>query len=185
MNVRRIRYRVKQFWYTLRAPWLPVEHTYAAAHLTPELLALFERMSRAEQQHSIALCKALEGRGITDADALVAGLLHDCGKSVAPPTLWDRVLVVLGEALLPRQAARWAARSKTGAPPRGLTRGFVIRKRHAEWGAALAEQAGASPRAVELIRRHHHAADDAAPSEGAWDADFDLLLRTLQELDNT
>jgi len=185
VNARRILYRVKQFWHTLRAPWLPVEHAYTAARLTPELLALFERMSRAEQQHGIALCKALQARNITDADALIAGLLHDCGKSVAPPYLWDRVLVVLGEALLPRQAARWATRSEAGSPPRGLTRGFVIRKRHAEWGATLAEQAGASPRAVALIRRHHHAADDAAPSEGAWDADFSLLLRTLQELDNT
>ena len=185
MNARRIRYRVKQFWHTLRAPWLPVEHAYAVVRLTPELLTPFERMSRAEQQHGIALCKALEARGITDADALVAGLLHDCGKSVAPPTLWDRVLVVLGEALLPRQAARWATHSEMGSPPRGLTRGFVIRKRHAEWGAAIAEQAGASPRAVALIRQHHHAMDDEAPSECAWDADFSVLLRTLQELDNT
>ena len=185
MSAKRVLYRIRQFWHTLLAPLWPLNHTYVAVRLTPELLALFERMPRAEQQHGIALCKALEARSITDADAQVAGLLHDCGKSVAPPHLWDRVLVVLGEALLPRQAARWAARAEVETSPRGLSRGFIIRKRHAEWGAALAEQAGASPRAVELIRRHHHAADDAAPSEGAWDADFDLLLRTLQELDNT
>ncbi|MBN1921005.1 MAG: HD domain-containing protein [Anaerolineae bacterium] len=184
MNARRIQYRIIQFWHTLRAPWLPVDRAYAAERLTPELLALFERMSRAEQQHGIALCKALKARGITDADAQVAGLLHDCGKSIVPPHLWDRVLVVLGEALLPHQAARWASRAEVGTPPRGLSRGFVIRKRHAEWGAALAEREGASPRTVALIRLHHHPVDEEMPLEDALGTDFSFLLRTLQELDD-
>lgn len=180
VSARRIRYRISQFWRTLRAPCWPVDLEYAAARLTPELLTLFRRMSRAEQQHGIALCQALEARGHRAADVQVAALLHDCGKSVAPPRLWDRVLVVLGEAFLPRQAARWAA----GEIPHGLTRGFVIRKRHAEWGAALAQQAGASPRAVALIREHHRGANDAPSPAETLGPDFDALLRTLQELDD-
>ncbi len=180
MNTSRVLYRISQFWRTLRAPLWPVDHTYAVARFTPELLALFERMSRAEQQHGIALCKALEARGIIQADVQVAALLHDCGKSVAPPTLWDRVIVVLGEWLLPRHAARWAATPT----PLGLTRGFVIRQRHAEWGAALAEKAGASPRATALIRQHHCTVDGATPVETSVGADFGMLLRTLQDLDD-
>ena len=184
MSAKRVLYRIRQFWHTLLAPLWPLNHTYIATRLTPELLALFERMPRAEQQHGIALCKALEARSITGADAQVAGLLHDCGKSVAPPHLWDRVLVVLGEALLPRQAARWAARAEVETPPRGLSRGFMIRKRHAEWGAALAEQAGASPRTVALIRLHHHPVGEEIPLEDALGTDFSLLLHTLQALDD-
>lgn len=153
---------------------------YASARLEPELLALFQRMARAEQHHGIALCKALEARGATDPDAYVAALLHDCGKTVVPPYLWDRVLVVLGEWLLPSQAARWAASES----PRGLTRGFVIRKRHAAWGASLAQQAGASSRAVALIREHHHAAADFEALEASLGADFGKSLRTLQNLDD-
>lgn len=180
MIAKRIRYRVAQFWRTLRAPWWPVDVAYARARLEPELLTLFQRMARAEQQHGIALCQALEERGVTDTDLRVAAVLHDCGKTVAPPTLWDRVLVVLGEWLLPRQAARWAATDTA----RGLTRGFVIRRRHAEWGAALAQEAGASERAVALIREHHNPADSAKALEASLGADFGTLLRTLQDLDD-
>lgn len=180
MSAGRAWYRVTQFWHTLRAPLRPVDRAYATARLTPALLTLFQGMPRAEQQHSIALCKALELRGSADPDAQVAALLHDVGKSVAPPRLWDRVLVVLGERFLPHRAARWA----TAETPRGLTRGFVIRRRHAEWGAALAEQAGVSPRAAALIRYHHRAADAETPFDEALGADFDATLRTLQRLDD-
>lgn len=174
--VKRVWHRVTQFWCALRAPLWPVDRAFAQARLSAPLLALFESMSRVEQQHGIAVCQALEQRGITDADAQIAALLHDVGKSVAPPYLWDRVLVVLGEWLLPKHAARWSA----AATPRGLTRGFVIRRRHAEWGAALAEQAGAAPRAVALIRLHHHTGN-IAPARGK---DFRTLLRTLQAIDD-
>lgn len=175
----RVCHRVTQFWRALRAPLWPVDRAFAQARLSAPLLALFESMSRVEQQHGIAVCQALEQRGITDTDAQVAALLHDVGKSVAPPYLWDRVLVVLGEWLLPQHAARWSATTT----PRGLTRGFVIRRHHAEWGATLAEQAGATPRAVALIRWHHHPAASTPFNSEQLGEDFPALLRTLQALD--
>ncbi len=146
----RVRYRVAQFFVTLWTSWRTVDLAYVERHLEPSLLALFCRMPRAEQHHGIAVCRTLEMQGYADPDLLAAGLLHDVGKIVAPPRLWERVVVVLGEHFLPQHAACWRS-----GEPRGLRRGFVVRYNHPAWGAALAEQAGASPRTADLIRRHH------------------------------
>ncbi len=163
----RVRYRVAQFFTTFWTSFRPVDVAYAARYLDPALLGLFRRMPRAEQHHGIAICRALEAQGHLDPDVLVAALLHDVGKIQAPPRLWDRVIAVLGEHFTPRWAARWSV-----GEPRGLRRGFVVRRMHPAWGAALAEQAGAPPRAVALIRRHHEPPGD------------DLELAALQETDN-
>lgn len=160
-------YRVTQFWRALQAPLHPVDESYADTRLAPRLLTLFRQLPRLERQHGIAVCRALEARGHTDPDLLVAALLHDAGKLRISPRLWERVLVVLGEHFFPALAERWGQ-----GEPRGLRRGFVIRRRHPEWGAELAAQAGASARAVTLIRRHH-----SPPGE-------DAQLAALQAQDN-
>jgi len=163
----RVRYRVAQFFTTFWTSFRPVDAAYAARYLDPALLRLFRRMSRAEQHHGITICRALEAQGHSDPDLLVAALLHDVGKIQAPPRLWDRVIAVLGEHFAPQRAARWSV-----GEPRGLRRGFVVRRMHPEWGAALTKQAGAPPRAVALIRHHHDPAGD------------DVELAALQETDN-
>jgi len=163
----RVRYRVAQFFTTFWTSFRPVDVAYAARHLAPALLRLFRRMPRAEQHHGIAICRTLEAQGHTGRDLLVAALLHDAGKIKSPPRLWDRVIAVLGEHFAPQRAARWSL-----GEPRGLHRGFVVRRMHPEWGAMLAEEAGATPRAAALIRRHHEPA-------GA-----DVELAALQATDN-
>ena len=146
----RVRYRVTQFFQSLGAYCRPVDYEYARCYLSPPLLNLFRRMSRVEQQHSIALCQALEAQGYHNPELLMAALLHDLGKVVAPPRLWERVWVVLGEHYFPTTATRWAQ-----GPAQGMRRGFVIRQQHPAWGAQLAAEASAPPRTVSLIRRHH------------------------------
>ncbi len=168
VKVPRIWYRSTQFFSTLWAPFLPVDVAYAAAHLTPGLMALFRRMSRVEQHHGIAVCRTLESQGYQDTDLLTAALLHDVGKITAPPRLWERVIVVLAEHFLPARSERWA-QEKT---PRGWHRGFVIRRMHPVWGAELAAQAGASPCTVALIRQHHRTVEG------------DALLAALQAADD-
>jgi putative nucleotidyltransferase with HDIG domain len=186
--IRRVRHRVTQFFRTLSAPFLRLDETYAVAHLSPKLMALFRQMPRAEQQHGIAMCRALEDQGHYDPDLLTAALLHDVGKARVPLWIFERVLVVLGEHYLPQQAARWSR-----GEPQGWRRGFVIRRMHPQWGADLVKQAGAPARVVTLIRRHHEsvasaaaasatAAADAAAADAAIATD-DAALAALQALD--
>lgn len=162
----RVRYRVVQFFSTLWAPLRPVNMVYAARHLTPQLLYLFQRMPRSEQHHGIAICRTLEAQGHDDPDLFAAALLHDVGKILIRPRLWERVIVVLGEHFFPKQSAHWSE-----GQPRGTRRGFVVRRMHPRWGAELARQAGASRRTVELIERHHISPGD------------DTLLAALQAAD--
>lgn len=163
----RVRHRVAQFWHTLTAPLRRVDEAYAARYLTPGELALFRHMPRAEQLHGIALAQALAAQGWRDPELLKAALLHDVGKARVRPRLWERVLVVLAEWLLPAHAARWAQ-----GEPRGWRRGFVIRTRHAAWGAELLADLGTAPRVVAWVRAHHAPAGD------------DSALAALQALDD-
>ena len=74
-------------------------------------------------------------------DLLAAALLHDVGKIKYYPGLWERVFTVLVEYGAPSLAQRMAQGSA-----KGLRRGFVVRRFHADWGADLARKAGASSR---------------------------------------
>ncbi|MGC9356456.1 MAG: HD domain-containing protein [Anaerolineae bacterium] len=145
-----MRYRVTQFLFTLLASLSQPDVAYAKKHLAPPRVSLFLSMPRAEQHHGIAIARALEMQGYRSPHLLAAALLHDVGKTRAPLRIWDRVLVVLGEHFFPERAEAWSR-----GEPRGLRRGFVVRRKHPAWGADLTEETGASPRTVHLIRNHH------------------------------
>jgi putative nucleotidyltransferase with HDIG domain len=167
-------YRTRQFWFALTA--IPAEDDLVQAGrvLSPALMALFRRMQPSEQAHSLAIFRRLREEGETNQDLWVAALLHDVGKSCHPLRLWERVLIVIGNWLLPGPARRWGQ-----GRPAGWRRAFVIAARHPEWGARMAAEAGASPLAVELIRRHHEKTTlNTAPYQ------FVHLLKRLQFLDN-
>lgn len=167
-------YRVWQFWRVVTArPLDKKKEEEIKRILSPEQQRLFGRFSASEQQHSYRVYAALRQAGQNDADLMAAAFLHDVGKTCVPRSWWDRVVVVLGQAFLPRRTAVWA-QGKTA----GLTRPFVVKARHAEWGAALAEAAGCSPTTIALIRHHHH-----APS-GAMDEKLARLLVLLQWADD-
>ncbi len=182
----RARHRVRQFFSVAGAAFVPVDESYVIGKLAGQadparLLDLFRALTRAEQHHGIEVCRTLERGGWVDPDLFVAALLHDVGKIASPPLLWERVLVVLVEALAPRQAEAWGrdveARATTAL--RGWRRGFIVRRNHARWGARMAAEAGVLPRAVALIQHHH---DDlpAGVAEGPLEPD---LLTALQAAD--
>jgi hypothetical protein len=141
--------------------------------LNPLQQRLFDRLSPGEQQHSYRVMSALHSAGQEQPDLLAAALLHDVGKTFIRRAWWDRVIVVLGQALLPGKAAQWSA-----GEARGWTRPFVVKAHHAEWGAAVVEAAESSPRTVTLIRRHH---DDPATIE---DEELKEWLSLLQWADD-
>lgn len=162
----RVIYRLRQFWEALRAHRDPAALAAARRVLSPNLWALFTQMPPGEQAHALRVFRRLQEAGCTDADVLTAALLHDVGKALQHPRLWERVAAVLGQACCPRQAARWGQGN-----PRGWRRPFVIAAQHPAWGARLAETAGASPRAVALIRAHQEtapAADDPGLALLQW-----------------
>ena len=154
----RVRYRVAQFIRWMRDSVRPIHHTYVRERLsTPALIELFAQMPRADQHHGVSVARTLERRGHHDPDLITAALLHDVGKSRAPISVWGRVIVVLGEWLFPEHADRWGR-----GEAQGLRRPFVVRHRHAAWGAEMVGQAGASHTTTQLIRRHHEPLDDRA-----------------------
>src|SRR5512140_1672868 len=84
-----------------------VDYDLASCYLSPSQLALFRRMRRSEQLHSLNVLRTLQGRGYDDPHLMVAALLHDVGKSRAAFHLWDRVVVVLVRAVAPQVARQW------------------------------------------------------------------------------
>jgi len=169
----RTTYRASQFLRALLAQPAAEDARLVADYLPPALRPRFDGMSRAEQSHSLAVLRTLLRQGQTDPDLLAAALLHDVGKTRAPLRLLDRVLVVLAQRVAPGAAQAWS----NGAP-RGWKRPFVVAARHAEWGAEILEQAGASPRLVGMVRQHHA----SFPPCGA---EVDRMLAALQIADGT
>lgn len=164
--------RISQGMRALFAFATPVDDVAARAVLTPALFALFKRMTRSEQLHSLRVMSDLQSQGY-EGEVLVAALLHDCGKSRVRLTLLGRTLAVLGRKLLPEQARRWSE----GAP-RGWWRPFVVAAQHPVWSAEDMADAGAGPLAVSLARRHQESISAPPQSEE------DRLLIAFQAADD-
>lgn len=175
MKLRKIIYRIRQFWLAASAP-TPTSKQLALAHsvLNPSQMALFTQMQASEQIHSLQILETLQEQGETHSDLMIAALLHDVGKIRYPLRIWERVFIVLGDKFIPRSTKTWG-----DSTPRGWRRPFVVAAQHPLWGADLATKAGATPLAASLIRRHQeiHPTEDTNSIE-------DRLLSALQRADN-
>jgi hypothetical protein len=178
MSLGRVLYRVRQFTLALRAAVDPGDLEQARSVLTPAQLALFAGMQPSEQAHAVSMYRQLVDQGETSPDLLLAALLHDVGKSRSPIRLWERVLIVFGKAIFPAQSRRWGNSSVEQAGRQGWRRVFVVAEQHPAWGAALAAEAGASPRTVVLIRLHQD------PPSTEADPEVKRLLGKLQAVDD-
>ena len=164
-----LRYRLRQLKNNLTAgPLSDAAQREVAAVLSPAERALFDRLSFADQWHSVRVLGDLRGAGYNDPDLLAAALLHDVGKTRYRLTAWDRTVIVVGAALWPGRAARWGA-----GPVDSWRRPFVVRAQHPAWGADMAAASGAAAAVVDLIRRHAE-----QPAGG------DAALRALQWADD-
>ena len=133
----------------------PIDLDLAAEYLSPPLLALFRRMKRSEQMHSLHVLRDVLAQGETPRDLAAATLLHDVGKSCYPLWVWQKTLAVLVRAGLPGLFHRWSQ----GDAGNRWQRAFVVAVQHPEWSAAMLADAGASETTVWLARHH---ADDLA-----------------------
>ncbi|NWG18583.1 MAG: hypothetical protein HXY41_18325 [Chloroflexi bacterium] len=166
--------RVRQGLGELLAFARPVQMSLAAEYLTPPQQALFARLRRAEQLHSLNVLRALLAQGDTPRALAVAALLHDAGKICYPLTTGEKTLAVLARVFLPALARRWM----DGDPRRRWQRPFVVYAHHPAWSAELLAAAGADETAIWLAAHH---ADDAARWTGHRHHD---LLRRLQAADD-
>lgn len=121
----------------------------AAEWLLPAELALYERLSPYDREHSLALAGALIKRGFVTRSLMACALLHDVGKSVANLHPMHRAAFVLAQRLHPRLPGVLGVHSR-----RSWRYPLWVLCHHAELGARLAHDAGVDARVVRLIRYH-------------------------------
>jgi hypothetical protein len=154
--------RARQFRAHVWAKVRPDERSELGVWVSPEQLALFDSMHVADRRHGLDVVASLRADGVTDPDALLAGLLHDAGKG--DTGVWPRVAYSLG--------SRYGTRITS--PARFVPRYNASLERlqtHAQTSAALAARAGCSARTVDLIRNQ----------DAPIDPEFGELLRTADE----
>jgi len=121
----------------------PDERAALASWTTADQVRLFDAMHVADRRHGLDVVAALRAAGVTDSDALLAGLLHDAGKG--DTGVLPRVAYSLGQAWGP-----WVWRLAATVP--GWREPLRRLRVHAELSARLAAAAGCSERTVALIR---------------------------------
>jgi hypothetical protein len=145
--------RLRRTWSYLRARVSEAERSELATWLTPAQLAVFDGMHVADRRHGLDVAAALRATGTTDRDLLTAGLLHDCGKG-------PRVLLVHRVAWsLGQRYGEWIWRWSSHLPTFRL--GLERLRGHAERSAAIAAEAGCTPRTAALIRLQENPVDQA------------------------
>jgi len=170
-------YRVRQFFRALLAWTTSPARAEVEALLTPAQAALFGRMRRYDQQHSLKVARALRAAGYEHPDLLAAALLHDVAKSAGALRLWHRVAIVLLRAFAPRWLA-WLARPAEWGQWRYP---FYLHRVHAEVSARQVAEAGGSFLTVWLIARHQLPVEQG---ENDPDGDEKRLLAALQQADD-
>jgi hypothetical protein len=146
----RLAYRTRQFWNALVSSRKQVATEVLLPYLNTSQIVLFQRMQPSDQAHARRMLEGLIAAGQTDPHLLAAALLHDSGKIKFKLSVFDRVIIVLGHRLFSRKV-----RQRSEGTRNRFWRPFVVARHHPEWGADLADQAGASSITVDLIRRHH------------------------------
>jgi hypothetical protein len=177
MSLARLVYRSEQFRKYLGFRSAPLELSAARQVLTPAQLSLFLSLQPGEQAHSLEVLRRLQEQGEVDPDLGTAALLHDVGKVRFPLHVWERVWIVLAGVLLPGRFQAWGALQEGLDRQPWWVRLSAVAAQHPAWGAELAQEAGCSPRAVALVRRHQdHAPLDLHNEENR-------LLARLQAMD--
>ena len=167
--------RIRQGVSALLAFAREVDYDLAAHYLTPQQLALFKQMARAEQLHSLNVLRdVLSQTDDTPQDLAVAALMHDVGKSKRHLSVAQKTASVLVKRFAPALEERLTAQERTDfwhAP-------FTVRRYHPKWSAELLAEVGASEGSIWLARHHQ---DDA--TKWADHPNYALLLR-LQAADD-
>ncbi|CAA7602484.1 HD domain protein [Acididesulfobacillus acetoxydans] len=154
MRGRSIFYRSGQFIDVLWARFGREDLSRARHFLPATAYALFLRQSPAERRHSLKVAAIIDNRGPAlppneRRTLLQAALLHDCGKSLFPLRLWQRVLVVCC------QKSPQEVQTRLLRGPKVVSSPLRLAQLHPAWGSRLAHQAGLNDEVCRLIAEHH------------------------------
>ena len=131
---------------------------WALEMLTPPEARLYLGMDARDREHACRVARALiSAHPGSSPELRAAALLHDCGKSLRPYRVQERVLV----GLIPGRVS--------GYLPFGA---LYVRGHHPAIGATLLRRLGGRARVAELIERHHLPVNDP---EAALLHEFDEL----------
>lgn len=148
-------YRLRQFGQGLFAQVRAEELQAIEPLLPPAAFALFCRLPRDAQRHSLNVLHDLQQRTPLHPDLVVAALLHDVGKLAADEAgvsinLWLRGPLVLLKALAPALFQRL----QSPTPASGWHYALYVNETHPQIGAQWARSAGCSELACWLIEEH-------------------------------
>ena len=110
-------YRTAQFLRSLTSKPRSEDLALLSVYLPPSLAQLLHQMSYAGQVHSLHMLRSLIAQEKRDPQLLAAARLHDVGKSHIQLHLWERVLIVLANWLIPDAARRWGVDEPAGPSP--------------------------------------------------------------------
>lgn len=139
---------VRRFWWALFAPRpTAADRRWVVGVLAPRELVLFDRLSRADQEHHLRVARRLVAQRqpeIVPREWLAAALLHDVGKLVCGLGTWGRV---------------WATLWPCGRAGDGR---FARYHRHAAIGASMLRAVDSDPVTVALVGEWPDAPADGA-----------------------
>lgn len=142
-------YRIRQLYQAIKPKVHKPEIEWASDILPSSAVSLFLSLSESEQRHALDVAYDLWSADQRDPNLLIAALLHDCGKSLKPLMLWERIYIVLVQALPPRAWNTLLHSFPLFSAP------LLTAQEHPAWGAELALRLGLNPEIIELIRNHH------------------------------
>ena len=167
-------YRIEQGVRALFAFATPIDLHLASHYLSAKEFAAFQKMSRADQLHSLNVLRSVHSQRETVPQPLaVAALMHDVGKSRYHLAVWQKTMAVLVKHLIPRLADRLGRADNLSiwrAP-------FVLRSQHAKWSGEILRACCADEVAVWLVENHQTAIKTLSDHPGAE------LLHCLQRAD--
>jgi hypothetical protein len=150
-------YRLRQLYSAIWSTVRPEEYRWVRKILSEKEYRLFLSQALPDQRHALDVALDIK----TQADRiektygrdaclslLQAALLHDCGKALSPPRLWQRILIVTA-GFFPQNHGRKIG----GYGLFGET--LPLYHEHPLWGRNLAAEAGCSHQVLALIEHHH------------------------------
>ena len=138
---RQLRARARRLLRSVSPHTARPDDAWAAARLTSAERGVYLAMDPRDREHAVRVARHLaSAHPDAPGELIAAALLHDCGKSVRPYHVVERVLV----GLVPLRLAE--------AAPAGA---LHVRAHHPEIGARLIRDAGGRTRVAQLVAWHH------------------------------